>query len=143
MKITCRSLTEAEFAQALSIRWQVFVGEQNVPPEVEHDHDDKKAIHFGAFDQDQMIGTGRVMIKGQRGKIGRLAILKPYRSQGAGMQLLNYIVSYGMESGFAELYLGALVQAIGFYEKAGFAAEGELYDDAGIPHRTMRKRLKK
>ena len=31
MKITCRSLTEAEFAQALSIRWQVFVGEQNVP----------------------------------------------------------------------------------------------------------------
>jgi len=143
MKITCRRLNDDEFAQALAIRWSVFVDEQKVPPEVEHDQDDKNAIHFGAFDHDQIIGTGRVVISGQNGKIGRLAILKPYRGQGIGMELLNYIINYCRELGLTEVYLGAQVQAVGFYEKAGFVAEGGLFDDAGIPHRTMRKILKK
>ncbi|MFY9436602.1 MAG: GNAT family N-acetyltransferase, partial [Limnochordia bacterium] len=58
-------------------------------------------------------------------------------------QLLEAMVGYLTELGLSEAYLGAQIQAVGFYEKAGFAAEGELFDDAGIPHRMMRKKLKK
>ncbi|WP_419638983.1 GNAT family N-acetyltransferase [Thiolapillus sp.] len=39
--------------------------------------------------------------------------------------------------GFRELVLAAQVQAMPFYEKAGFNAEGEVFDEAGIPHRNM------
>ncbi|NMB39281.1 MAG: hypothetical protein GX994_06895 [Firmicutes bacterium] len=28
-----------------------------------------------------------------------------------------------------------------FYEKAGFKVEGDIFDDAGIPHRTMGKKI--
>jgi len=143
MMVTCRRLSADEFAQALAIRWSVFVDEQKVPSELEQDEYDQRAVHFGAFIDGQMIGTGRVVVKGDKGKIGRLAVLKPYRSQGIGMQLLHCMVEYCRELGLAEAYLGAQVHAIGFYEKAGFTVEGDLFDDAGIPHRTMRKMLKK
>ena len=39
--------------------------------------------------------------------------------------------------GFAQVRLGAQVQALGFYERLGFVAEGPVFDDAGIPHREM------
>ncbi|MFY9203478.1 MAG: GNAT family N-acetyltransferase, partial [Limnochordia bacterium] len=143
MSITCRRLSDAEFPQALAIRWRVFVDEQHVPPELEQDEYDQTAVHFGAFDHGQMVGTGRIVIHGEKGKIGRLAVLKPYRGRGIGMQLLEAMVGYLTELGLSEAYLGAQIQAVGFYEKAGFAAEGELFDDAGIPHRMMRKKLKK
>ena len=114
-----------------------------MPPELEQDEYDQTAVHFGAFDHGQMVGTGRIVIHGEKGKIGRLAVLKPYRGRGIGMQLLEAMVGYLTELGLSEAYLGAQIQAVGFYEKAGFAAEGELFDDAGIPHRMMRKKLKK
>jgi predicted GNAT family N-acyltransferase len=40
--------------------------------------------------------------------------------------------------GDREVALSAQTQAMGFYRRFGFVAEGEQYDDAGIPHRMMR-----
>jgi predicted GNAT family N-acyltransferase len=40
--------------------------------------------------------------------------------------------------GDREVALSAQTHAIRFYERFGFVAEGEQYDDAGIPHRWMR-----
>jgi len=141
MQIICRQLDENEFHQALAIRITVFVEEQHVPIEEEQDHYDASATHFGAFVDGQMVGTGRVVILDGKGKIGRLAVLEPYRGLGVGMKLLNTMVAYCQTQGLSEAYLGAQLQAIPFYEKAGFIAEGDIFDDAGIPHRLMRKQL--
>jgi len=43
----------------------------------------------------------------------------------------------GKKRGFDTMILAAQLQAMPFYEKAGFTAEGEVFDDAGIPHRNM------
>lgn len=141
MKITCRQITKAEFQEAFAIRLKVFVEEQNVPLEIEHDQDDETATHFGAFINNQMIATGRLVITEQGGKIGRMAVLKEHRRNGVGLKLLKFIVAYCQAIGLKEAYLSSQTHALGFYEKAGFVAEGGIYDDAGIPHRTMRKFL--
>ena len=141
MKIICRKLYEHEFEQALAIRFKVFVDEQKVPVEEERDSYDTTAVHFGAFYQNQIIGTGRVIVIDDKGKIGRLAVLKQYRGLGIGMTLINTIVDYCKELGLREVCLGAQLQAIPFYEKAGFKVEGDIFDDAGIPHRTMGKKI--
>jgi predicted GNAT family N-acyltransferase len=39
--------------------------------------------------------------------------------------------------GMTRLVLSAQTHALGFYEKAGFIPEGSIYDEAGIPHRSM------
>ena len=142
MSTIYRILTKDEFPQALEIRIRVFVEEQNVPIGEEQDRYDQTAVHFGAFAQDTMIGTGRVVIEGKKGKCGRIAFLNPTAVRGIGMGLLQTMIEWCRAQGLTEVYLGAQLHAIPFYEKAGFTAEGGVFDDAGIPHRLMRKQLK-
>lgn len=138
MQPTYRRLTNLEFHSALQLRIAVFVDEQNVPLEEEHDHFDQIAKHFGAFVNDSLVGTGRLIINGDVGRIGRLAVLPEFRGRGVGKGLVCYILEVGKQQGIKEFVLGAQLQAIPFYEKFGFRAEGEVFQDGGIPHRTMR-----
>ena len=126
METICRILTKEEFNSALSIRLKVFVDEQNVPLEEERDHYDDTAIHFGAFVSDTMVATGRLIILDDNtGKIGRMAVLREYRGLGIGLTLLNSLIHECRRLGLKEAILSAQLQAIPFYEKAGFTAHGE------------------
>jgi len=42
------------------------------------------------------------------------------------------------EPQFQELFLHALVSAVGFYARWGFTPVGNVFDAAGIPHQAMR-----
>ncbi|NMA61652.1 MAG: GNAT family N-acetyltransferase, partial [Firmicutes bacterium] len=48
------------------------------------------------------------------------------------------IIATGREQGLEEFVLGAQLQAMDFYARLGFIAEGDVFLDGGIPHRTMR-----
>ena len=80
------------------------------------------------------IGTGRLLPDGH---IGRMAVLREWRGRGVGTALLRALMEEGRKQGFERLILAAQVQAMPFYEKEGFVAEGDVFDDAGIPHRNM------
>ena len=69
----------------------------------------------------------------------RVAVLESARGQGAGRSLMTAIEREARRSGQPAVVLGAQVAAIPFYERIGYAAYGEAYDDAGIPHRMMRR----
>ena len=117
------------------VRETVFVQEQRVPVELEWDGLDDQCLHMLAEDpQGNPIGTGRLLPDGH---IGRMAVLKEWRGRGVGAALLRALMEEGEKRGFRELALAAQVQAMSFYEKAGFVAEGEVFDEAGIPHRNM------
>jgi predicted GNAT family N-acyltransferase len=136
---------EAVFA----IRMLVFVEEQAVPPEEELDVYDLTADHFMARlrstapdDPAGIVATARLVDKGAGlGKIGRVAVLKEHRGKGVGAALMRSVEAAARAQSFAELILEAQVYAIPFYEKLGYAAEGEVFDDCGIDHRLMRKTI--
>lgn len=138
MLITYKALSANEFPVAMDIRIKVFVEEQKVPLEEEHDSYDQVAQHFGVFIDEHMVGTGRLIIQNQIGKIGRIAILEKYRGQGLGTQLIRTIISTGRSQGIQEFILGAQLQALDFYSQLGFKVEGDIFQDGGIAHRTMR-----
>ena len=50
---------------------------------------------------------------------------------------------YALRTSRRETTLSAQVSAIAFYESLGYSAEGDVFEEAGIPHRNMRKRLRK
>lgn len=125
----------------MAIRIRVFVEEQQVPIEEERDQYDAISQHFGAFVNGQMVGTGRVVSLGHQAKLGRIAVLPEYRGQHIGFKLVEHMIRWAESEGFHEAVLGAQLRAIGFYERLGFAAEGDIFDDAGIPHRLMRLAL--
>ncbi|GAA4995814.1 GNAT family N-acetyltransferase [Kitasatospora paranensis] len=145
------AVTEDQLAQVRAVRREVFVEEQNVPEELEYDALDATSLHVLALGEDGVaLGTGRLIhgshafgITGIEGRVllGRLAVRKPARGTGLGVGLVRAIEQAGREHGARELELHAQVQALGFYERLGYTAEGPVYDDAGIPHRTMTRVL--
>ncbi|MDH6579955.1 GNAT family N-acetyltransferase [Kitasatospora sp. MAP5-34] len=134
-----------------AVRREVFVVEQNVPEGLEYDELDATSLHVLAVAEDGTpLGTGRLIhgaealgLTGVVGRVllGRLAVVKAARRTGLGVELVRAIEQAGRERGAVELELHAQVQALGFYERLGYAAEGPVYPDAGIPHRTMTRVL--
>ena len=125
-------------AEAKRIRFAVFVEEQGVPAELEMDGNDPQCLHALAFADRRAIGTGRLLPDGH---IGRMAVMRDWRGRGAGRALLRALVDAARRRGYREVLLSAQVHALGFYRAEGFAAEGPVYEEAGLPHQAMRKRL--
>ncbi|MEE2862130.1 MAG: GNAT family N-acetyltransferase [Pseudomonadota bacterium] len=133
MKITETS----DLAACHALRRTVFVEEQSVPEAEEMDDLDGQAIHLLACDGDRPVGTARVLIRGDIGKIGRVCVLPDQRGTGLGAALIRAALDLLRRQGVTQARLGSQTHALGFYEKLGFVAEGPIYDDAGIPHRDM------
>ena len=121
----------------LALRRVVFVEEQAVPEELERDEHDATALHLLARLDGRPVGTARMLLRGDAGKIGRVCVLREMRGTGVGAALIRAAVEELRALGLRRAKLGSQVHAIPFYEKLGFAAEGPVYDDAGIPHRDM------
>ena len=121
------------------LRFAIFVGEQNVPAGIELDDQDANCVHAVAFDVDnKAIGTGRLLPDGH---IGRMAVVKEWRRRGIGAEILEALMAEARKRGHAEVVLSAQLQAAEFYRNFGFVAEGKVYEDAGILHQHMRKKL--
>jgi predicted GNAT family N-acyltransferase len=128
---------EASEKEIKSVRQSVFIEEQHVPVELEWDGLDPDCTHFIVRSGTQAIATARIKPDGH---IGRMAVLKPHRNLGVGRLLLTAVLSFAEKIGLGDVYLHAQVQVVGFYHKSGFNTEGEIFMDAGIPHRAMRKK---
>ena len=124
--------------QAAPIRLAVFVQEQGVPAALEMDEMDARSLHALAFDGEVVMATGRLLPDGH---IGRMAVLKQFRGKGVGGAILAKLMEAAKSRGDREVALSAQVHAVPFYEDYGFEVFGEEYDEAGIPHRSMRRDL--
>lgn len=123
-------------AELLAIRRAVFVHEQGVPEALEVDGRDDGAWHLLARDAVGLpVGCVRVLADAH---IGRLAVLRSTRGQGVGRTLLLAAVRLARRLGMGDLYLHAQTRARGFYEAAGFIAQGDEFPEAGIAHVLMR-----
>ena len=131
---TIREVNWADSQKALqSIRTQVFIEEQGIDPLDEWDPADQTAIHILAQRGDTAIGCARIV---DLKKIGRMAVVKEIRHRNVGSRLLRFAITRIHEAGNVPT-LGAQISAMGFYASHGFLPEGPIFDDAGIPHRTM------
>lgn len=133
----------ADYATALDdlrrVRETVFVQEQQVPLELEWDALDPYCHHVLARDAGgRPIGTGRLT---PERRIGRMAVLAPWRGRGVGDALLEALVAEARRRQWPEVSLHAQVSAEAFYARHGFLPHGERFMEAGIEHQSMRRRL--
>ena len=105
---------------------------------MEWDGFDAQSRHVVAIADGVPIGTGRLLPDGQ---IGRMAVLRQWRGQGAGSALLTGLMDIARTLGVQRVQLNAQVQALPFYLNHGFQVEGEEFEDAGIPHCRMWRSL--
>jgi len=136
MTLTIAPTTDIATCRAL--RRSVFIEEQGVSEADEIDDLDGVAIHLLATRDGRPVGSARLLVKGDTGKVGRVCVLAADRGTGLGAALMRAaIAEFRAMPGISRVMLGAQTHATGFYDRLGFTAEGPEFDDAGIPHRTM------
>lgn len=124
---------------ATAIRTEVFVQEQRVPADMELDDMDASCLHAVAFDPAGMaVGTGRLLPDGH---IGRMAVRREWRGRGVGGAILGMLIAEARGLGYHAVVLHAQTHALGFYTRHGFTAEGDVFEEANIPHVVMRREL--
>ena len=136
LHVEVRGWDEAE-ACVMPVRTEVFVVEQGVPAEIERDALDAVCRHAIARDAGgRVIATGRLLPDGH---IGRMAVLRTARGAGVGGAVLQALIAEAARRGLREVALNAQTHVLAFYRRHGFEAVGEVFMEAGIPHRAMRR----
>lgn len=150
--------TPEQFADAIAIRFEVFVNEQGVSPEGERDEldSDPRTLHAIAYDDNGApLGTGRLLaphtdtfhptMNPANPHIGRLAVRASARGTGAGAALMRHLEAAALArhgaGGTVRVELSAQDQAMPFYERLGYTAHGDGYLDEGIEHHDAFKDL--
>ena len=130
-----------EIEQVMALRHAVFCEEQGVPAALERDAEDAAAQHVVALDGGRVVGTCRLIGDGRTVRLGRMAVARSHRGQGLGAALLDAAHWIAAESGAAEVAIHAQLSALGFWERAGYVAEGPEFEEAGFAHVAMRRAL--
>jgi predicted GNAT family N-acyltransferase len=126
---------------AIALREEVFVREQNVPAEEELDGRDDDALHLLATDDGRVVGTLRLLFDGTTVKVGRVAVARSARRRGLAAAMLDEALAEARRRGCARARLASQVDVVALYERAGFAVESDVFEEAGIPHVWMGRAL--
>ena len=127
---------------ATAVRTAVFVEEQGVSEDEELDGNDSDAVQFLARDGEYPVGTARLRFTEPAvGKVERVAVREPYRGTGVGSALMRAVEDAAGDDGATALKLHAQTHVEAFYQQLGYETVSEVFEEAGIPHVEMRKRL--
>ena len=133
-KVSDPAILEKVFA----IRREVFVGEQNCPPELEWEFEDE-SNHFLATVDGVPAGAARWRKTDKGYKLERFAVLSSFRGQGVAQELVKAVLA-DLPKDAIYVYLHAQIQAVSLYEKFGFEKTGPEFEEAGIRHYKMVKK---
>lgn len=140
-----RALSPEAIARCLALRVEVFIAEQGVSAADEQDGLDGAAEHWIVHRSPRTLGCARVRLLEDPAegtayaKIQRVAVAQAGRGTGLGARLMTAIMDDLAKRGL-EARLDSQVDAVAFYERLRFVAEGPEFMDAGIAHQHMRWR---
>lgn len=134
---------ENGISDCLSIRKEVFGEEQHFLTASGLDHDDETAWFViiyekvDAMGRNYPVGTGRLIIKDDFYKIGRIAVRKEARGKKYGELIVHKLLEKAISLGATNIYVGAQEHAITFYEHLGFHTLSDSYFEDEIFHQSM------
>ncbi len=135
-------LTRDELYALFQARTTVFAGEQGIKyPDA--DGVDRFATHIFATDEGgRVIANLRIYFKEDEenvAHVGRCLVVKEFRGQGIGKELMRKAVDYARDVMHArEIYIEAQKHAESFYKSCGFKTVSNVYMIVSIPHVEMR-----
>jgi len=122
----------------LALRRDVFILEQHVPAEEEFDAYDLTATHVVAILDGDVVGALRILFLDEHVKIGRVVVSRTARGRGIASAMMRYAMDLARSRGETRFYLTAQTDKLALYEKLGFVAFGEQFQDGGMPHLAMK-----
>ena len=135
--IVKRVSEQADLDIVFALRREVFVVEQNCPPELEWENEDV-SIHFLATVDAEPAGACRWRKTDKGYKLERFAVLKKFRGFGVGQAMVQTVLD-DLPADADYIYLHAQTPAVSLYKRFGFEAMGDEFEEAGIKHFKMVK----
>lgn len=116
-------------------RWLVLRAPLALPRGSERDKFDDSSFQLIVLFDKQIIGSARLRnLSPELASIAYMAVLKEFRNQGVGTQLLKNLIAKAQVEKFKTLRLMSRVHTLGFYQRLGFFAEGKPFNYLGIEH---------
>lgn len=129
-------------ADARAVREAVFVEEQGVDPGLEYDDHDGRARHFAGYEDGRPVAAARLReLDADTGKVERVAVREPLRGAGWGTATMDAVHDAAREAGYERLRLHAQTRVRGFYESLDYEAVSDPFEEAGMEHVAMVRRL--
>lgn len=128
--------------QSLAVRHEVLrkpLGLQFEPSDLASEHEQ---VHVVFHKEERVFGVLLlVFYKDQTYKMRQVAVLPEAQHTGVGAQMVQFAEEHVKSLGGNRIELHARWNAIPFYEKLQYTAEGETFEEVGIPHKWMFKNL--
>lgn len=132
--------TDGLFNYVFTIRTEVFVDERSIDQEDEYDGFDHLSTHFLAWYGNNPAGAARRRrLNNGSFRLERFAVLADYRNKGVGAALVTAGLE-GLPPGQL-VVIHPTVETVSYFEKFGFEAIGEEFEEAGIPTMEMRYQI--
>jgi predicted GNAT family N-acyltransferase len=132
-----------DFPAIQGIRKSVFQEEQGVDPDLDFDGEDETCDQLIASLDKEYVGTARIRYLNQTtAKIERLAVLLIARGYGVGKKIMQKALEVIDSKNIPEVVIHAQEYIKVLYQQLGFQQEGEVFEEGGIRHVKMRKKVR-
>ena len=100
------------------------------------------SIHLACYDNHWNLMACLVMVwKGEDLKMRQVAVGEAFQRRGIGQFLVAESERVALEYGALKLVLNARETAVPFYQKLAYSTDGDRFEEVGIPHFKMYKKL--
>lgn len=115
--------SDALMDQVLEIRRKVFTEEQGISRQLDNDGKDPMATNVLLSVNNEVAGTGRIVIEGSKGTLARIAVLAPFRGKGYARLIIRELEKHGLNKGVQQFELFPHRYLKEFYESQGYYSE--------------------
>ncbi len=130
------------YRQMVSLRHQILRQPLGLTFNEEDLAREKDDILIASLDDDEMLGCCILTrVNDDTVRLRQMAVPGNLQGKGIGAAILSFAENLARDKGYKKMMMHARDTAIGFYERAGYKIEGDMFMEVSIPHHIMVKRL--
>ena len=135
----------ADYLRAVALRSEILrkpLGLKFTPEYLKAEADQMHVV--GMTEKRSVIATASLVVtEPEVVKMQQVAVALDYQNRGLGQQLVAFAERVASERGVTIIFCHSRDEVIPFYERAGYRAVGEIFEEIGIAHQRMEKVLTK
>jgi N-acetylglutamate synthase-like GNAT family acetyltransferase len=93
--------------------------------------DDEDGIHFGLFDNNQLIGVVSWFKRGKNAQFRKLAVLNQFQKSGYGTLFMEHVIAFSKTEGAEMLWCNSRQNTADFYKRFGFNLTDNTFNKDG------------
>ena len=141
MQIIRQPKTSKEWENYYQLRWKILRAPLNLDKGSEKDDLEDSSIHRAVFEDEQIIGIGRLhFIDKDKAQIRYMAVLEECRDKGLGRMIVEEFNQISEEGGIFKIILYARESVVGFYKKLDFEIIKKAHRLGNIQHFLMERK---